>query len=66
MPIDRQQPNVCIAAAIPVSVAEAGNTGSQACDRVDTIDRVALDRNADATAATLAHVALSTEALKSG
>jgi hypothetical protein len=29
VPIDRQEPNVCIAAAIPVPVAEAGNTGSR-------------------------------------
>jgi len=35
----------------------------QACDRIDTIDRVALDRNADATAAVLARFALSTDGL---
>ena len=35
----------------------------QACDRIDTIDRVALDRNADATATVLARFALSTEGL---
>jgi Zn-dependent M28 family amino/carboxypeptidase len=38
----------------------------QACDRIDTIDRTALDRNADATAATLARFALSTDGLKTG
>ena len=37
----------------------------QACDRIDTIDRPALDRNADATASTLARFALSTEGLTS-
>jgi Zn-dependent M28 family amino/carboxypeptidase len=35
----------------------------QACDRIDTVDRVALDRNADAAAAVLARFALSTEEL---
>jgi hypothetical protein len=35
----------------------------QACDRIDTIDRVALDRNADATATVLGRFALSTEGL---
>ena len=35
----------------------------QACDRVDTIDRTALDRNADATAAAIARFALSTDGL---
>ncbi len=32
----------------------------QACDRIDTVDRVALDRNTDAVAATVARYALST------
>ena len=35
----------------------------QACDRIDTVDRAALDRNADAAAAALARFALSTEEL---
>jgi len=35
----------------------------QACDRLDNIDRTALDRNVDAAAATIAQLALSTEAL---
>ena len=35
----------------------------QACDRIDTIDRVALDRNADALATTVGRFALSTDAL---
>jgi Zn-dependent M28 family amino/carboxypeptidase len=38
----------------------------QACDRLDTIDRTALDRNTDAFAATLARFALSTEELATG
>jgi Zn-dependent M28 family amino/carboxypeptidase len=38
----------------------------QACDRLDTIDRTALDRNTDAFAATLARFALSTEELAAG
>jgi Zn-dependent M28 family amino/carboxypeptidase len=38
----------------------------QACDRLDTIDRVALDRNVDAFANTMATFALSTEGLKAG
>jgi hypothetical protein len=38
----------------------------QACDRLDTIDRVALDRNVDAFANTTATFALSTEGLKAG
>jgi Zn-dependent M28 family amino/carboxypeptidase len=38
----------------------------QACDRLDTIDRVALDRNVDAFATTMATFALSTEGLKAG
>jgi Zn-dependent M28 family amino/carboxypeptidase len=38
----------------------------QACDRIDTIDRTALDRNTDAVAAALARFALSTEELTSG
>jgi Zn-dependent M28 family amino/carboxypeptidase len=33
----------------------------QACDRIDNIDRTALDRNADATAGTIARFALSTD-----
>jgi Zn-dependent M28 family amino/carboxypeptidase len=37
----------------------------QACDRIDRIDRVALDRNTDALADTLATYALSTAGLKS-
>ena len=37
----------------------------QACDRIDRIDRVALDRNTDALAGTLATYALSTAGLKS-
>ena len=36
----------------------------QACDRIDRIDRVALDRNTDALADTLATYALSTAGLK--
>jgi Zn-dependent M28 family amino/carboxypeptidase len=36
----------------------------QACDRIDTIDRVALDRNADAAAATIGRLALSTADLE--
>jgi Zn-dependent M28 family amino/carboxypeptidase len=35
----------------------------QACDRVDGIDRTALDRNTDAVAGTIARFALSTEGL---
>ena len=35
----------------------------QACDRIDTIDRTALDRNTDAVAATVGRFALSTEEL---
>jgi Zn-dependent M28 family amino/carboxypeptidase len=38
----------------------------QACDRLDTLDRTALDRNADAFAATVAHFALSTDELTRG
>jgi Zn-dependent M28 family amino/carboxypeptidase len=38
----------------------------QACDRLDAIDRVALDRNVDAFANTMATFALSTEGLKAG
>jgi Zn-dependent M28 family amino/carboxypeptidase len=38
----------------------------QACDRLDTIDRTALDRNTDAVAAALARFALSTEELAAG
>jgi Zn-dependent M28 family amino/carboxypeptidase len=38
----------------------------QACDRLDSIDRTALDRNTDAFAATLARFALSTEVLTTG
>jgi Zn-dependent M28 family amino/carboxypeptidase len=38
----------------------------QACDRIDTIDRTALDRNSDAVAATVARFALSTAELASG
>jgi Zn-dependent M28 family amino/carboxypeptidase len=38
----------------------------QACDRLDTLDRTALDRNTDAVAATLARFALSTEELATG
>jgi Zn-dependent M28 family amino/carboxypeptidase len=38
----------------------------QACDRLDTIDRTALDRNTDALAAALARFALSTEELAAG
>ena len=38
----------------------------QACDRIDTIDRVALDRNADAAAGVLARFALSTKELAAG
>jgi Zn-dependent M28 family amino/carboxypeptidase len=38
----------------------------QACDRLDTVDRTALDRNTDAFAATLARFALSTEELRAG
>ncbi|TQM15322.1 M28 family metallopeptidase [Pseudonocardia kunmingensis] len=38
----------------------------QACDRLDTVDRTALDRNTDAVAAALARFALSTEELTSG
>ena len=37
----------------------------QACDRIDRIDRVALDRNTDALAGALATYALSTAGLKS-
>lgn len=36
----------------------------QACDRIDGVDRVALDRNADAFASALARLALSTEVLE--
>jgi Zn-dependent M28 family amino/carboxypeptidase len=36
----------------------------QACDRIDTIDRVALDRNSDAAAAVIARFALSTAELE--
>jgi hypothetical protein len=35
----------------------------QACDRLDTIDRTALDRNTDAIASAIARFALSTEEL---
>ena len=38
----------------------------QACDRLDTVDRTALDRNTDAFAAALARFALSTEELAAG
>jgi Zn-dependent M28 family amino/carboxypeptidase len=38
----------------------------QACDRLDAIDRTALDRNTDAVAAALARFALSTEELTGG
>ncbi|TQM35151.1 M20/M25/M40 family metallo-hydrolase [Pseudonocardia cypriaca] len=38
----------------------------QACDRLDTIDRTAVDRNADAFAAALARFALSTDELAAG
>jgi Zn-dependent M28 family amino/carboxypeptidase len=38
----------------------------QACDRLDTVDRTALDRNTDALAAALARFALSTEELAAG
>jgi Zn-dependent M28 family amino/carboxypeptidase len=38
----------------------------QACDRLDTLDRTALDRNIDAFAATLARFALSTDDLARG
>jgi Zn-dependent M28 family amino/carboxypeptidase len=38
----------------------------QACDRLDTIDRTAVDRNADAFAAALARFALSTDELATG
>jgi Zn-dependent M28 family amino/carboxypeptidase len=38
----------------------------QACDRIDTIDRTALDRNTDAVAATVGRFALSTEELVRG
>jgi Zn-dependent M28 family amino/carboxypeptidase len=37
----------------------------QACDRIDNVDRVALDRNTDAVAVAVARFALSTEALAS-
>ncbi len=37
----------------------------QACDRIDTIDRTALDRNTDAIASSIARLALSTEILRS-
>ena len=36
----------------------------QACDRIDGVDRVALDRNADAIASALGRLALSTEVLE--
>lgn len=35
----------------------------QACDRIDAIDKVALDRNVDAIASTIGRLALSTEVL---
>jgi Zn-dependent M28 family amino/carboxypeptidase len=35
----------------------------QACDRIDGIDRTALDRNVDAVAGTIARFALSTEGI---
>ncbi|MGQ0574532.1 MAG: M28 family peptidase [Pseudonocardia sp.] len=35
----------------------------RACDRIDNVDRTALDRNTDAIAATVARLALSTEVL---
>ncbi|HLU53844.1 MAG TPA: M28 family metallopeptidase [Pseudonocardia sp.] len=38
----------------------------QPCDRLDTIDRTALDRNTDAVASALARFALSTEELTTG
>ncbi len=38
----------------------------QACDRIDTVDRTALDRNTDAVAAAVARFALSTAELASG
>jgi Zn-dependent M28 family amino/carboxypeptidase len=38
----------------------------QACDRIDTIDRTALDRNADAVASAAARFALSTAELAAG
>jgi Zn-dependent M28 family amino/carboxypeptidase len=38
----------------------------QACDRLDTLDRTALDRNTDAFASALAHFALSTDELARG
>jgi Zn-dependent M28 family amino/carboxypeptidase len=38
----------------------------QACDRIDTIDRTALDRNTDAIAAAVARFALSTKELAAG
>jgi Zn-dependent M28 family amino/carboxypeptidase len=38
----------------------------QACDRLDTVDRTALDRNTDAVAAAVARFALSTEELGGG
>jgi Zn-dependent M28 family amino/carboxypeptidase len=38
----------------------------QACDRLDTVDRAALDRNTDAFAAAVARFALSTEELTAG
>ncbi|MGH3588266.1 MAG: M28 family metallopeptidase, partial [Pseudonocardia sp.] len=38
----------------------------QACDRIDTLDHTALDRNTDAIAATVARFALSTDGLAAG
>jgi Zn-dependent M28 family amino/carboxypeptidase len=38
----------------------------QSCDRLDTLDRTALDRNTDAFAATVARFALSTDELAAG
>jgi Zn-dependent M28 family amino/carboxypeptidase len=38
----------------------------QACDRLDTVDRTALDRNTDAVAAAITRFALSTEELAAG
>ena len=38
----------------------------QACDRLDTLDRTALDRNTDAFASALARFALSTDELARG
>ena len=61
-------------ASEPMSPADAQRWGGdanqpfdpcyhQACDRIDTVDRAALDRNADATAAAVARFALTTEGL---